>query len=411
MGCGCDAPGLMPIEEAKRIIEKTIQPIEQTESCDLNDALDRVLADDIFSPVNVPNYDNSAMDGYALRHQDLNRSSTFELVGKSFAGHAYMGTVESGQCVRIMTGAKIPDNTDCVVMQENTIVDGGKVTVTSTVKPHEAIRLAGSDIAKQSKVLSKGRRLTAVDLGLLASLGINDVKVVRQIKVAIFSTGDELLKPGETMQDGCIYDSNRPMLVAMLKRLGAFVLDMGIIVDDPQKIDDAFSWADENADCVITSGGVSVGEADYTREILEKKGNVEFWKLAIKPGKPLAFGRLQNSIFFGLPGNPVSAAVTFDQIAAPTLSRLAGSTPTPSVTMLATAKNGFAKKPGRTDYQRAYCYKDEHGKLWVDSAGSQSSGVLSCFTSSNCFAVLENERGKVAPGEQVRVQWFSPLLS
>ena len=410
MECGCDAKGLMPVEQAKQIIWDTITPINDIEQCDLDSALDRVLAEDVVSPINVPGFDNSAMDGYAIRHQDLSSAKTFNLVGKSFAGNPFNGELGKHQCVRIMTGAQIPEGADAVVMQENTVANNNEITVTHSVKLGEAIRIAGSDIAKKSIVLSKGKRLNAIDIGLLASIGISNVPVLRKLKVALFSTGDELLQPGDTPQQGKIFDSNRPMLRAMLRRLGAEVLDLGVIEDDPDKIRDAFIQADANADCVITSGGVSVGEADYTREILEEIGQVDFWKLAIKPGKPLAFGRLDNSLFFGLPGNPVSAAVTFDQIAAPSLSLLAGCTPEGKIAVKAIAKNKFKKKPGRTDYQRAVCYRDDNGQLIVDSGGSQSSGVLSCFTTSNCYAVLENSRGMVEPGEPVNVQWFDAVL-
>lgn len=410
MGCGCDSNGLMPIEQAKQIIWQTIQPVSDVELCTLDSALGRVLAGDIISPINVPNYDNSAMDGYAIRHADLLSETTLALIGKSFAGNPFIGEVGKNQCVRIMTGAQIPQGTDAVVMQENTVSNDKNVTVTVSTKMGEAIRVAGSDIAKGSTVLAKGRRLTAIDIGLLASLGIETVLVFRRVTVALFSTGDELLQPGQAVERGKIFDSNRPMLRAMLEKLCANVVDMGIIEDDPDKILAAFEYADEHADCVITSGGVSVGEADYTREILEKIATIDFWKLAIKPGKPLAFGRLNRSIFFGLPGNPVSAVVTFDQIASPSISLMAGCTSAPIVTVQAIAKNGFRKRPGRTDYQRAFCYRDESGELIIESRGSQSSGVLSCFSSSNCYAVLENQRGTVQAGEKVDVQWFDSVL-
>lgn len=410
MECGCDAKGLMPIEEAKQIIWQTIKPIDTVENCRLESTLDRVLAEDVISPINVPSFDNSAMDGYAIRHQDLSTSSIFTLLGKSFAGNPFTGELGQNECVRIMTGAQIPNGADAVVMQENTLAEKDLITVTNTVKPGEAIRLVGGDIAKHSTVLERGKRITAIDIGLLASLGIESVSVYRKPKVALFSTGDELLQPGDSVQQGKIYDSNRPMLRAMLARLNVDVIDLGVIEDDPDKIRAAFTYADEHADCVITSGGVSVGEADYTREILEQFGTIDFWKLAIKPGKPLAFGRLHNSVFFGLPGNPVSAAVTFDKITAPSISLLAGCKPDKTISVKAIAKNGFRKKPGRTDFQRALCYRDEKGQLIVDSGGSQSSGVLSCFTTSNCYAVLEKERGMVKPGEAVDVQWFDSVL-
>lgn len=410
-GQGCDVPGLMPIEQAKKIILETTKQITEAEHCLLSNALDRIISQDIISPINVPAYDNSAMDGYALIYNDLQNTDTLKQVGKSFAGNKYEGLLHSGQCVRIMTGAEIPGGADTVVMQENTQVHGEQVTFTHHVSKGSAIRPAGDDIKIGTVVLSKGRRISAIDIGLLASLGINEVPVLRKLKVAIFSTGDELLLPGEAPRDDRIFDSNRAMLGAMLSRLGADVLNLGIICDDKAKIKAAFEQANELADCVITSGGVSVGEADYTREILSEYGNIDFWKLAIKPGKPLAFGRLPNSIFFGLPGNPVSAAITFDQIAKPALAHMAGEQIEEPIVLSAIATCVFKKRPGRTDYQRAFYYvNDKHG-LCVTTAGSQSSGVLSCFSTSNCYAVLENERGRVEEGETISILLFDRCIA
>jgi len=410
MKCGCDAPGLMPVEQAKQIILNTITPISDTTHCQLNEALGRVISHDVVSPINVPAYNNSAMDGYAIRAADLENRKTLVQIGKSFAGNKYEGELKSGECVRIMTGAEIPTGADTVVMQENTEASDEQITFTHSVKLGDAIRPAGDDIQKGAVVLSKGKRISAIDIGLLASLGINNVPVFRQLKVAVFSTGDELLKAGEAAREDRIYDSNRPMLVAMLSRLGADVIDMGIIADNKADIRAAFEQANQQADCVLTSGGVSVGEADYTREILDEYGSIDFWKLAIKPGKPLAFGRLPNSIFFGLPGNPVSSAVTFDQVAKAALGHLAGETSKPAVILKAKANCSFKKRPGRTDYQRAYYFVNDAGELCVKTAGSQSSGVLSCFSSSNCYAVLENERSHVADGETVDILPFDNCI-
>jgi molybdopterin molybdotransferase len=410
-GQGCDAPGLMPIEQAQQIILETTKQITESEHCLLNDALDRVIAQDIISPINVPAYDNSAMDGYALIYDDLQNTDTLKQVGKSFAGNKYEGHLHSGQCIRIMTGAEIPHGADTVVMQENTQVNGEQVTFAHRISKGSAIRPAGDDINVGAVVLSKGRRITAIDIGLLASLGINEVPVLRKLKVAIFSTGDELLLPGEAPRNDRIFDSNTAMLTAMLSRLGANVLNLGIICDDKAKIRAAFEQANKLADCVITSGGVSVGEADYTREILNEYGNIDFWKLAIKPGKPLAFGRLPNSIFFGLPGNPVSAAVTFDQIAKPALAHMAGENVQQPVLLNAIATCVFNKRPGRTDYQRAFYYVNDKPELCVNTAGSQSSGVLSCFSTSNCYAVLENERGRVEEGETIKILLFDRCIA
>lgn len=409
MGSACDTPGLMPIEQAMSLIMATVVPLSEHTTCALSEALNRVIAHDIISPINVPAYNNSAMDGYALRYSDYKVSSTLVQIGKSFAGNRFQGAIKAGECVRIMTGAEIPDGADTVVMQENARVNNNMITFTD-VKQGDAIRPAGDDIKKGAIVLHAGARISPIDIGLLASLGISQVPVHRRLTVAVFSTGDELLSVGSEARSDRIYDTNRPMLIAMLTTLGAQVLDLGIIGDQKTNIKAAFEYANQHADCVITSGGVSVGEADYTREILEEYGTVDFWKLAIKPGKPLAFGRLPNCIFFGLPGNPVSAAVTFDQIAAPALARLAGCTSNAPILLPAIATTIFKKRPGRTDYQRAHYFVNEQGQLSVQTTGSQSSGVLSCFRQSNCYAVLESERGLVTRGENVLILPFTPII-
>ena len=405
-----DTSGLMPIHYAKQLIQKAISPISEVVLCDLNACLDRIIAHDIVSPINVPAYDNSAMDGYALKYDSFVAGETLRQVGKSFAGAKFEGQLKAGECVRIMTGAEIPKGADTVVMQENARVDGKQITFHSVTKG-DAIRRAGYDIKQGATVLQAGTRINPVDIGLLASLGINEVDVYRQLCVAVFTTGDELLAPGQTQRNDRIFDSNRPMLIAMLSRLGARVIDLGIIADNKAKILAAFEHANQYADCVITTGGVSVGEADYTREVLAQYGSIDFWKLAIKPGKPLAFGRLSNSIFFGLPGNPVSAAVTFDKIAAPALAYLAGSRSFTAVTLQGVAIRDFKKRPGRTDYQRAHYFVNDAGVVSVEPSGSQSSGVLSCFRKSNCYAVFESDTGNVLKGEPVQVQPFSHIIS
>ncbi|MFQ3208148.1 MAG: molybdopterin molybdotransferase [Glaciecola sp.] len=406
----CDSPGLMPIEQAMQLIMDTITPFSEVKNCHIDEALDRVIAQDIISPINVPAYDNSAMDGYALRYADFLKTKTLVQVGKSFAGHSFEGKMQLGQCVRIMTGAQIPEGADTVVMQENATANEDQITFIEATQG-DAIRPAGDDIQKGAIVLRVGARISPIDIGLLASLGIASIPVYHQLKVAVFSTGDELLAVGNPPRDDRIFDTNRPMLVAMLSRLGAKVMDLGIIVDDKEKIRAAFEYANKHADCVVTSGGVSVGEADYTREILEEYGTIDFWKLAIKPGKPLAFGRLSDSIFFGLPGNPVSSAVTFDQIAAPALRYLAGCKVSTPQFLPAIAATSFKKRPGRTDYQRANYFVNDQGKICVATTGSQSSGVLSCFRQSNCYVVLENQRENVAVGESVQILPFTNLIA
>jgi molybdopterin molybdotransferase len=404
-----DAPDLMPIQSAIELIMASIKPNFETTICALGDSLDRVIAQDIISPINVPAYDNSAMDGYALNYADYLVSRTLIQVGKSFAGNSFQGELKKGECIKIMTGAEIPKGANTVVMQENARANENRITF-HDAKPADAIRPAGDDIKKGTVVFKAGCRISPIDIGLLASLGFASVPVYKRVKVAVFATGDELLAVGSPPQSNRIFDTNRPMLIAMISRLGGEVLDLGIVADSKEKIRAAFKQANEYADCVITSGGVSVGEADYTREILEEYGTIEFWKLAIKPGKPLAFGHLPNSIFFGLPGNPVSAAVTFDQIAAPAIAYLAGCNVAKSTLLPAIASSTFNKRPGRTDYQRAHYYVSDNGLLCVKTTGSQSSGVLSCFKQSNCYAVLESARGKVLEGETLHILPFTHLI-
>lgn len=411
MSCACDSPGLMPIEDAKQRIWQSVELAVRTEVCGLDNAIGRILSANIVSPINVPGYNNSAMDGYAFCLADTETFSTLTQIGKSFAGAPFTGQLQAGECVRIMTGAAIPQGADTVVMQENVTADGDQICIMRLPKIGDAIRLAGEDIASGSVVLEAGKCLTPVDIGLLASLGIHQLNLYKKLKVAVFSTGTELLSVTDTNQQDRIYDSNRPMLIAMLERLQMQVIDLGIVADDKRLIKAAFEQANQLADCVITSGGVSVGEADFTREVLEEIGQIDFWKLAIKPGKPLAFGRLPDSIFFGLPGNPVSAAVTFDQIAAPTLRWMAGESPSSQLRIKARAMNSLRKRPGRTDYQRGYCWTNEEGECCVEVSRSQGSGILSGFVNSNCYVVLESERGGVECGDTVEVQLFtSPMV-
>lgn len=402
----CDAPGLLPLEQAREKLFQAIKPIQQTETSPVTSALDRILARDVISAINVPADDNSAMDGYALRAQDLADSNTLQLIGSSFAGHPFDGKVGPGQCIRIMTGAPIPKGADAVMMQENTSADEQTITFHQSLKVGQAIRPAGQDIQQGQIVLKQGQKISAIHIGLLASLGIAEVQVYRRPKVALFSTGDELKQPGEALAQGDIYDSNRPALRAMLQKLNVEILDYGVIADDKQQLTDTFVQADQQADIVITSGGVSVGEADYTKEMLAQQGQINFWKLAMKPGKPFAFGELQRSYFFGLPGNPVSALVTFHQLALPAIRKLAGETLTDPVILTATSSSHFRKHPGRTDFQRAVYQLDNSGQLTVSSTGNQNSGVLSSVAKANCYLILERERGNVEPGEKVNIQPF-----
>ncbi|AFV00281.1 gephyrin-like molybdotransferase Glp [Simiduia agarivorans] len=406
MGC-CDAPGLMPLDEAEAMIYRQLHAIRETETQALPTALDRILAEDIHAPIDVPGYDNSAMDGYALRSADLNQFPTFKQVGKSFAGHAFDGDVGRGQCVRIMTGAPMPKGTDLVVMQEDVNVEGEQIRLThpQKLKVGTNVRRRGGDIDKGSQILRAGVRLGPAHIGLLASLGLAEVPVFRRLRVGLLSTGDELCPPGTPLASGQIYDSNRYLLSAILTRLNVEILDYGLIADDPAAIRAAFERAQSECDLILSSGGVSVGEADYTRDILGELGDITFWKIAMKPGKPLAFGRLGSAWFFGLPGNPVSAALTFHQIALPALQRLAGELPATPLCLPAELGATTRKRPGRTDFQRGSLTTRE-GKLVATPQDEQSSGVLSSMTRADCYIKLGQFAGNQAEGETVEVLPF-----
>ena len=410
MGC-CDAPGLMPIEEAMDKMLSPIKPIQTTLQLPLAEAIGFVLAEDILSPIFVPPFDNSAMDGYALRLADLAQNNVMPLAGKSFAGQPFDGEWPQGTCIRIMTGAKIPDGCDAVIMQENTeVLEQGIQFNQSEVKPQNNIRPMGDDIKQGDVVLNKGARLTSRDIPMIATLGISHVTVVRKPRVAFFSTGDELKPLGEPLAEGQIYDSNRYGIKPLIENFGCEAIDLGIIPDCPETLKATFEKAQTLADVVVTSGGVSVGEADYTKDILEELGQIGFWKLAIKPGKPFAFGKLSTAWFCGLPGNPVSAVLTMYVLVQPLLAKLAGHTEWAAPESIpATTRSAFKKAPGRTDYQRGI-YSIEDGKFVVETTGNQSSGAFRSMSLANCFVVLERERGRVEVGETVNIQLFNPTL-
>nr|WP_024967558.1 molybdopterin molybdotransferase MoeA [Pantoea sp. IMH] len=402
--------GLISLDDALAAMLEQITPVTETETLPITAAAGRITASEVISPLNVPPFANSAMDGYAVRLADLH-NEPLAIAGKAFAGAPYRGDWPAGSCIRIMTGAPVPEGTEAVVMQEETELVGDKIRIVAAVNAGQNIRLPGEDIQQGAGVLSAGIRLGAAELPLLASLGIADVEVRRKLKVAIFSTGDELQPVGQPLADGQIYDTNRFAVRLMLDKLGCETIDLGIIRDDPAALRAAFERADSLADVVISSGGVSVGEADYTKQMLESLGEVAFWKLAIKPGKPFAFGRLSQSWFCGLPGNPVSAALTFYQLVQPLLAKLAGlpgTTLPPRQRVKVTEK--LKKSPGRLDFQRGILSRNAGGELEVRSTGAQGSHVFSSFSQANCFIVLERERGSVAPGEWVEVEPFNSLL-
>lgn len=406
------AAGLMTVEQALAAIREAVEPIVGYEQLSLRGALGRILAEDIRSPLNVPPHANSAMDGYAVRFTDLPHDGEvrLHLVGTALAGHPFDGNVGDGQAVRIMTGAKLPAGADTVIMQEHTTRTADDIVVGTGAKQSQHVRLPGEDMAAGTVVLSRGQRINPAELGLLASLGIPEVRVVRRLRVAFFSTGDELRSLGEPLGEGQIYDSNRYTLHGMLTRLGAEVIDMGVVRDRRDEIAAAFEQAMAIADVLITSGGVSVGDADYVKETLEQLGQVNFWKVAMKPGKPLAFGKLGNATFFGLPGNPVSSMTTFYQIVQPALHHIMGQTDVKPLRLKLRCTDALKKSPGRTDYQRGILTYDEHGELVVRSTGPQGSHVLRSMSLADCFIVLPAEWGAVAAGTIVEVEPFAGLI-
>ncbi|MBF0784277.1 molybdopterin molybdotransferase MoeA [Muribacter muris] len=407
---------LLTLTQALEKISACLTPSTETELVSLAHAVNRICAEPIYSPINVPAFDNSAMDGYAVRFDDLTRFSQFDIVGKAFAGNAFEGDMQAGQCVRIMTGAKIPTNADAVIMQEEAVLNAdGTVSFNSNVSVGANIRRIGEDIQQGELVLEQGSKLNVTSLPLLASLGIAEIKVFKPLKVAILSTGDELVPVGQPLKAGQIYDSNRFALRLMLEKLHLNIMDYGILPDDPHLFERTFTEAAQTADVIITSGGVSVGEADFTKTVLEKLGNIGFWKIAMKPGKPFAFGQIGKAHFFGLPGNPVSALVTFYQLVQPALLTLAGVNAkkvadfSPYLTACTTV--ALKKVVGRQDFQRGFYRLNQSGQLEVTPVGVQGSHIFSAFHQSNCFIVLAQEQGNVAAGEQVMIQPFNALLS
>lgn len=407
MGC-FDIPGLIPLEEALATITTQVNSHGRTENIPTHSAVNRVLAKDVVATINVPPQDNSAMDGYAVKAEDL-PCDALTVIGESFAGHPFKGELQPNTCVRIMTGAIVPKGANCIVMQEEAERSGDAVRISDSHKSNQFIRSTGSDIRQDDTVLRKGQRLGAAELGLLASLGIASVDVYEKARIALMSTGDELRLPNEALGDGDIYESNATTLTALLKSWPVEIIDLGIIPDDKEAIRLAFDKAISTADLLISSGGVSVGEADFVREILDEKGRVGFWRLAMKPGKPLAFGQLESGLFLGLPGNPVSSMVTFIQVAQPLLRLLCGEQPKQPLSLTATSESAIRKRPGRRDFQRGIV-SSSNGKLSVKVTGNQQSNILTSMAQANCFIVLEEDQGNVDAGSKVTIQLFSDLF-
>ncbi|WP_332669838.1 molybdopterin molybdotransferase MoeA [Aromatoleum sp.] len=404
-------PPSLSTTDARRAIFERLSPVTGWERVAVRDALGRVLAEDVIAPCNVPAHDNSAMDGYAVRFADLGEDeTTLAVVGTAFAGKPFTGIVGAGQAVRIMTGAPIPQGADTIVVQEMTRSEAGRVFVPPGQRSGQNLRLAGEDLAIGSVALPRGKRCGPAELGLIASLGIADVVVRRPLRVAFFSTGDELASIGRPLGPGEVYDSNRYTLFGALARLGCDILDMGVVQDEPAALEAAFREAARNADVILTSGGVSVGEADFIRELVNRLGEVAFWKIDIKPGRPMAFGRIGDAWLFGLPGNPVAVLVTFYQFVQEALLALSGVSPLPQPVMFeVTIAETIPKRPGRREFLRGHL-SAAGGRNVVRLAGTQGSGVLRSMSEANCFIVLPEERGDVAAGDAVLVQLFDGLV-
>lgn len=411
------APGVKPerlsVERARAQILSDVAPVKEVETLALRSALGRVLSRDIVSPIDVPGHTNAAVDGYALRAAELpaNGDKSFRIVGTAWAGRPYRDAIAPGECVRVMTGAPMPTGTDVVVLLEQARADGELVSIGTDRDSARNVRAAGEDLKAGQLALAAGTRLTPAELGLIASLGIGEVSVHRRPRVAFFSTGDELRSLGEPLGDGKIYDSNRYTIFGMLSALGVDVVDLGVVRDERDAVEAACRRAMSTADALITSGGVSVGEADYVKQTIAALGTLSFWQVAMRPGRPFAYGRIGNAAFFGLPGNPVAVMVTFYQFVKPALRRLMGErAPSLPVTFRARSLSPLKTRLGRTEFIRGVVTQDANGELTVRSTGSQGSGILSSMSAANCFIVLPPECGDAEPGAMVDVQLFTGLM-
>jgi len=411
-------PQALSVDKAQEFIQHLVQalPAIASEELPLMQALGRIVAEDIISPINVPAHDNSAMDGFVFDGKQLGTAPLqLRVVGTALAGKAWQGNVKSGECVKIMTGAVMPEGLDTVIAQELTTLkaaDGETVVEVPAgiLQAGDNRRKAGEDLQRGLPALMAGSTLTPAALGLVASLGIAKVKVYRQLRVAYFSTGDEVLSLGDALREGAVYDSNRYTVFGLLSRMGCAVIDMGVVRDDPVFLEDAFKQAASSADVIITSGGVSVGEADFTKAMMKKLGDVAFWKIAMRPGRPMAVGRLGNSILFGLPGNPVAVMVTFLAFVKPALLHLMGGTPSTTPYLRAKSAVALRKKPGRTEYQRGFVRTLPDGTLQVEAAGNQGSGVLRSMVEANGLIVLHHHQSNVAAGDEVDVMMFEGAI-
>jgi len=407
-------PQALSVAAAGDFIARLVEPLEGHETLPLIQALGRVLAGDVVSPINVPPHDNSAMDGYAFHGAELlsAQAPRLTVIGTALAGTAWRGTVLTGECVKIMTGAIMPAGLDTVVPQELVTLQGAQIQlpVGPSVRPGDNRRRCGEDIRAGQHALQKGEHLSPAALGLLASLGLETVQVRPRLRVAYFSTGDEILSLGEAPREGAVYDSNRYTVFGLLSRLGCEVIDLGVVRDEPAALEAAFLDAASRSDAIITSGGVSVGEADFTKTMMRKLGDVAFWRIAMRPGRPMAVGRIGRALLFGLPGNPVAVMVTFLAFVRPALLQLMGSRVMAPPLLQARSLEHLRKKPGRTEYQRGIVAVAADGGLCVRTTGNQGSGVLSSMVQANGLLVLHHEQGDVAPGDKVDVMMFDGVI-
>ena len=402
-------PDALRVDTARQAVRACLSPIREVETVKVREALGRVLAQEIVPGIDVPSHDNSAMDGYAVRFSDLQENHPLKEIGTALAGKPFAGKLGARECVRIMTGAVMPAGADTVVIQEVVKRSADRITVPPGQKKAQNVRYAGEDLKTGVPVLQAGKLLRPAEIGLIASLGIGEVRVKRRLRVAFFSTGDELASIGSKLKEGEVYDSNRYTLHGMLARLGVEIFDLGVVRDDPAALEAAFRKASQY-DAVVTTGGVSVGEADFVKQLMAKLGEVLFWKIAMRPGRPMAFGKIQNSYLFGLPGNPVAVMVTFYQFVRDALLHLSGRSDDYALPLLkAVSSENLRKVPGRTEFQRGVLFH-EGGEWKVRTTGQQGSGVLRSMSEANCFIVLEHERGKVEAGELVPVQLFEGLV-
>ncbi|HCH5588132.1 TPA: bifunctional molybdopterin-guanine dinucleotide biosynthesis adaptor protein MobB/molybdopterin molybdotransferase MoeA [Vibrio parahaemolyticus] len=401
--CDTLSPAFLSVVQGQEKILSLVNTVSEIEACKIENAYGRVLAEDIISPVNVPQYTNSAMDGYAIRSDDVDRDS-YQVVAEVMAGHAYDQPLEVGQAVKIMTGAPTPRNGDTVVMREQASQEGDKVTFNgANIKTGQNVRQAGEDLAIGSDVFTAGTRLASPEMGMIASLGFGEANVFRKLKVAVFSTGDEVQAPGTEQKANSIYDSNRFTIMGMLEKLGCEILDFGILEDNEQLMIEALENASAQADVVITSGGVSVGDADYIKLALDKLGQIDFWRINMRPGRPLAFGQINNKPFFGLPGNPVAVMVSFINFVEPALRKMQGEQGWKPLKVNAIATENLRSRQGRTEFSRGIYELDDTGRLTVRTTGKQGSGILRSMSEANCLIEISPAIDTVKAGESVTI--------